>query len=208
MKHIKFLFLLALSITTELEAQEFNFGLKGGVNRSSVIGDFRDGYNGRISFHAGVFAEIPLKGKFSFHPELVYSSQGFTYSTESLNFDFADPVFRTNTRAWTARDFLTIPLVTRLNFTEKFSLEFGPQVGFLVRNYGEIFGERGSSSGNFRFDVGPIVGMGFDLNKFKIQARYFIGLSDLLRKSIFEERGISSNQFDSVFQLSIGYTIL
>lgn len=204
----KIFYLLVIIFSTNLGAQELNFGVKGGINRSSVIGDLSIDYNGRISFHAGVFAEIPLKGKFSFHPELLYSSQGFTFSVEEFRFDSLDPSVSNDSRAWTARDFLTIPLITRFNFTEKFSVELGPQIGFLIKSYGEALGDRGSFSGNFQFDIGPTLGVGYDVDKFKLQLRYFLGVSDLLRESIFEENGIDDNQFDSVFQLSIGYVIM
>lgn len=97
-----------------------------------------------------------------------------------------------------------MPLTTRYNFNDNFSIEFGPQIGFLLNTKGEAFGQSGSSSGNLKFDIGPTLGIGYDIaEKFKLQLRYFIGLSDLLRT----EGLIDSNQFDSVFQLSAGYVI-
>lgn len=79
MKQLVFLLSAFLAAFINLQAQDLDFGAKGGLNRSEVIGDFREGYKSRLSFHLGVFAEMPLKGRFSFHPELLYSSQGFTY---------------------------------------------------------------------------------------------------------------------------------
>ena len=55
-------------------------------------------------------AEIPIANRFSFQPELLYSGQG---SSVNLNY-------------------LNIPLMAKYNLTKEFSLEAGPQIGFLL----------------------------------------------------------------------------
>ncbi|PIB28791.1 hypothetical protein BFP77_09170 [Maribacter sp. 4U21] len=63
-------------------AQETTFGLKGGLNYSSVVGDLTDGIKFRFSGHVGLFLEIAFTEKFQLQPELLYSSQGFQFSTD------------------------------------------------------------------------------------------------------------------------------
>ena len=80
-------YLLALLLlvglgTTKTNAQQANFGVKGGFNYSSVVGDLTEGVKFRFSGHGGIFVEFELTDKLKFQPELVYSSQGFQFSSD------------------------------------------------------------------------------------------------------------------------------
>lgn len=55
-------------------AQETRFGIKGGLNYSSIVGDLTQGLKFRFSGHGGVFLEIDFSEKFKLQPELLYSS--------------------------------------------------------------------------------------------------------------------------------------
>ena len=67
---------------------DISFGLKGGLNFSMISGDDTDGLDGRIDFHIGVVNEIPISDKFSFQPEILYSSQGDKMSIDDIDIDF------------------------------------------------------------------------------------------------------------------------
>lgn len=209
MQKNSFLLLLLFVFYSTLHAQRIDFGVKGGLNYSDFLVEGDDVFEARSSFHAGFFIEVPFKGKFSFHPELLYSSQGYTTDFGRINLvNPGELILDNDDRASTARNFLAIPLITRFNFTDNLSIEAGPQIGFLLNTVSKFNGERNSSPGDFKFDIGPTLGFGYDIgDKFKVQLRYFIGLSDFLRRSDFEEQGINDDSFDSVFQLSVGYVI-
>ncbi|UWX55079.1 PorT family protein [Maribacter litopenaei] len=129
-KYVLFLFLFSL-FNTQTRAQDFNMGVKGGLNYSKTIAPGDDPFSARTSFHAGIFAEIPIRGKFSFHPELLYSSQGTKITLARLN-NFDRPEINQNDEVFVAKeDYLLIPLITRFNFNQSISLELGPQIGFL-----------------------------------------------------------------------------
>jgi len=187
--------LLLLLITTSLISQDFNYGVKGGLNYSKTIAPGDDPFSARTSFHAGVFAEIPVRGKFSFHPEILYSSQGTKIKYARLE-NFDSPLINQNDEVFVSKaDFLLIPLITRFNFNELISLEIGPQIGFLV------------SEGSF-IDYGPTLGVGFDLPKnFKVQLRSYLGISDIFRESFFEDEKLSDKTYYALLQLSVGYAI-
>lgn len=192
-KYVLFLFLFTI-IISQSKAQDFNMGVKGGLNHSKTIAPGDDPFSARTSFHAGIFAEIPIRGKFSFHPEILFSSQGGKIEYNRLNIN--DPSLNNNYGVVVAKeDYLLIPLITRFNFNQNISLELGPQVGFVV------------SGGSF-IDYGPTLGVGWDLpSNFTIQFRSYLGVSNVFRKSAIEDRGISDNFYYGLLQLSVGYSI-
>jgi len=203
----KLLLCCLILLSTQAFSQEPNFGIKAGVNYSDVFGDLTEGINAKPSIEAGFFAEFPLRGKFSFHPELLYSSR----RTSTFFTDYP-----TNSAGATGEGDLKlnqhniiIPLITKYNFNEKVSLELGPQLGFLVSTSAKFNEIKNSFSEDVKFDIGPTLGIGYDPNEnLKLQLRYFIGLSDFFRESASEEiNGIKNNQFNSVISLSAGFVI-
>ena len=60
-------------------AQEVKFGVKAGLNMSTVQGGY---YSGAVKpgFHIGGLAEIKLNDKFAIQPELLYSLKGSDYN--------------------------------------------------------------------------------------------------------------------------------
>ncbi len=194
MKIKKSIYILLIIISwSDLKAQDVDFGFKGGLNYAKTLVPGDDAFMARTSFHAGIFAEIPLKGKWSFHPEIMYSSQGSRFDLSRIQ-SFNDPFFNNNEDIIVDKaNFLLIPLITKFNFNELISLEVGPQVGFLV------------SEGSY-IDYGPTLGVGFDIqDKFKIQLRSYLGISDVFRKSIIENEKLGDKTYFALLQLSVGY---
>jgi len=82
-KHISFL-IIAILFATNLTAQDFSFGIKGGpsfasggtiTGNDSGVGNF-DGTvdaESKVTFHAGAFFEVRF-GKFLLRPEFIYST--------------------------------------------------------------------------------------------------------------------------------------
>ncbi len=71
----------------------------------------------------GVVAEIMVSDMFAVQPELIYSSQGSDYEESDEGFDFSGTV---------KLDYLNIPVMAKYYVAEGFSVEAGPQVGFLL----------------------------------------------------------------------------
>ncbi len=100
-----------------LKAQDVSFGLKGGLNISSLkVSNTSANYDPRISMHAGGLAHIHLTKQFAIQPEVVFSGQGFKTS--------GDEVYRLN--------YLNVPVLVQYMFDNGFRLQTGPQVGFLL----------------------------------------------------------------------------
>lgn len=174
-----------------LQAQEFNFGAKGGVNFATLTGDDVD-VDMRTSFHLGLVAEIPFATNFYFGPEVLYSSQG-----AKVNEDGFDGSFKL--------DYVQIPLMLKYYVGPGFSLEAGPQIGFLASSEVETEGVSVNMDDYFSsFDFGANLGLGYKFaNSMFLQGRYNLGLSNIWDSEEFDSG--DSELKNSVIQLSIGY---
>lgn len=178
---MKNLFLTAIVVllsATTLYAQSDDtttqFGVKGGVNLATITGDDVGDLDSRTSFHLGLFMEIPLSERFSFQPEVLYSSQGFSIS------DQADYKL----------DYIQVPLMAKIYIVKGLYAEAGPQFGFKVKE--EVDYETDSSGGEIIFDPDDSVIKDFDTNLalgagykfdngFSLSARYNLGLTSIVK---------------------------
>lgn len=187
---------LMLMSTAFISAQEFvYFGVKGGVNFSSFTGDGYDDFvdpEERTSFHLGLLAEIPVSDRFSIQPEVLYSAQGYDISS----MDGADDVeFQL--------DYINVPVLAKFYLFNRFSLEAGPQIGFLVNkeidtNPTGDGGDISINDDNYK-DVDFALGLGasYKFSNFFVSGRYNIGLSD-----IYDVEGVDAK--NSVIQAGVG----
>ena len=179
MKKVVLITVLTVLGLTEVHAQKINFGAKAGLNIASITGDNTDNLDPITDFHFGIQAEISISEKFSFQPELLYSGQG---SKVHLNY-------------------LNIPLMGKYYVSKGFSLEMGPQLGFLLSAKND---DTDAKDAFKSLDFGVNFGIGYKLdNGLNFSARYNLGLSD-----INDINGFSDKNRNGVFQLSIGYFFL
>ncbi len=201
-----FLFLFQSGIS-----QETHFGVKGGFNYSSVVGDLTDGLKFRLSGHGGVYLELEFSEKFKLQPELLYSSQGFQFSTDlaaiqngSANAPEND--FRTNVQF----NFITVPILGKFAINDLLDVEFGPQFGFLLNQVTKIkdldqntnseVDSKSTVSGDFQLDYGAAVGLGIKLtDNVSIAPRFYIGLRNRLNAL----PGLQN--YNASLQLSLNY---
>lgn len=186
---------LAIFVIANSNAQ-INFGAKAGVNFATITGDDVESFDSRTAFHVGVVAEIVISETFSFQPELLYSAQGADYSDEEFEGTFK-------------LDYLNIPLMAKFYVGEGFSLEAGPQIGFLLSakdEYdftGTAFKSEEEDIKEFVKDIdfGINVGVGYKLEGgLNFGARYNLGLSDA------NDSGDDSFTLkNSVIQAYVGY---
>ena len=188
----KMLLIAAIAVfgITSVNAQDVSFGAKAGLNIATIGGDGSDGVKSRTAFHIGGVAEISVSEKFSVQPELVYSAQGASQDFEGIEIDIN-------------YGYLNLPVMAKYYVADGFSLEAGPQLGFLLSAKGEGAGEevdiKDITSG---IDFALGFGAGYKLdNGLNFAARYNLGLSNI-------NDGEGSDQFsnqNNVFQISIGY---
>jgi hypothetical protein len=178
-------------------AQETKFGVKAGVNLATLGGDAED-VSSKIGFHVGGFAEFKISDKFAIQPELLFSTQGAKEEYSEEGFDVENKL---------NLSYLNIPVMAKFYVAEKFSLEAGPQIGFLLSakskvESGDFSGEVDVKDAYESIDFGVNFGAGYDFTEnLSAGIRYNLGLSNIAKT----EDGEDFKMNNSVFSLSVGY---
>ena len=166
--------------------QNVQFGVKAGVNLATLSGDVSD-LDSRFSFHLGAVAEIPLSEVFSVQPELLYSGQGFKAGDDVVKLDY-----------------INLPIMAKYYVADGFSIEAGPQIGYMLSAKSEIDDEGDVGYEYQLFDFGVNIGLGYKPNsELNLGIRYNWGLASIVNwfDEFFNDEKISN----SVLQISIGY---
>lgn len=191
-----------------LSAQEIKYGAKAGLNLSTFTGDDED-VKSLVGFHIGGFAEFKISDKFSVQPELLYSAQG-----GEREYSYSDEMGFVTGKETIKLGYLNLPVMAKYYVAPGFSVEAGPQVGFLLSAKNDydyrssFFGENLSDSGEIdikdnlkSIDFGFNFGAGYEFTEnIFVQARYNLGLS-----SINEDSESDIDVKNAVLQVSFGY---
>ncbi|MDQ3848078.1 MAG: PorT family protein [Thermoproteota archaeon] len=145
------------------------FGVKGGVNLSTLKGNMNNAADHRTAFHAGALAHIHMSPHFALQPEVLYSAQGAEYANNRR-----DKI-----------NYVNVPLLGQYMFTNGLRLQTGPQIGFLTK----AEAENGNVETDFKNSVKKTdfswsfgasyltrTGLGID-------ARYNLGLLDISKNN-------------------------
>lgn len=171
------------------QAQDIKFGAKAGLNIADFGGDAETS-GSRTGFHVGVIAEFKLTEQFSIQPELLYSMQGAKYETV-IDFDIVEQDMKL--------DYLNVPIMAKYYLFEGFSIQAGPQVGFLMSAKAEDEDVKDSFK-SIDFALNGGVGYELPLGVF-FQARYSAGLANIADGEGSDDYSINNN----VISLSVGY---
>jgi hypothetical protein len=184
-------FMAALFVMINAKSQGVHFGVKGGLNASSLNSSpSNDDMQTKIGFNAGVLAHIHTGNQFwAFQPELYYSSEGAKSKANNDNkLDLG---------------YLNLPVLIQYMFDNGFRLEAGPQVGFLMNAKNKV----GSTSTDVKDDLNGAVfsipaGIGYLTSTgLGVDERYNFGISNIYKESTTK---VHSNvfQFDVFYQFS------
>jgi long-subunit fatty acid transport protein len=169
----------AVFVFSFANAQDTKFGVKGGLSMSSTS---EEGASSLLAFHLGGFAEFKISDKFAVQPELLYSAQGAKFTGGNLNLNY-----------------INIPVMAKYYVADAFSIEAGPQIGFLMsaKSDGTDIKDACNST-----DFGLNLGAGYNLNEtMSLGLRYNMGLSNVIK----DVAGVSTDSKNSSIQLSFGY---
>jgi hypothetical protein len=170
---------LAVFAFSFANAQDTKYGVKGGLNMSN---NSADGSKSITSFHLGGFAQFKMNDKFAIQPELLYSAQGAKSDFGTFNLNY-----------------INIPVMAKYNVADAFSIEAGPQIGFLMSAKFESVDVKDTCNST---DFGFNLGAGYDLNEtMSLGLRYTMGLTNVQK----DVAGQASNSKNSNIQLSFGY---
>lgn len=186
------LFIL-LSVFAHCLCAQVQLGVKAGLNVSDVVinnsydPDVEPAFEMKPGFHAGVFFSADGDEKFGFAIELLYSSKGVR-AFEVINLHY-----------------VTIPLLVRYHFHEKFFAEIGPEIGYLV-NANSRYGNLNSTWDN-KMDIGLDGGIQYRLGKIFCGLRFNAGFSSVIRNPSSGPNGDRIRYQNRVAQFSISIPI-
>jgi len=182
-----------------VEAELFKWGIKGGVNFASIKNFDQlgaTGLSGYTGYHGGLFfgIKLPIVGV---QADVVYSLQGQK---------FEDVV--AGTESVLEQSYINIPVVAKISLIPLINLQAGLQYGILLKAAVDDVEEFDFGGGTTKVadqfksgDWSIVFGIGFDISKLILEARYNLGVSDLSATSITETTDGLKN---GVFQLSAG----
>lgn len=164
MKQSFFTIICLIFISTALQAQHANIGVKGGFNGYTIMGDNSSGFDPIPGYHFGLLGHFHMDRPIALQPEIVFSTQG--------------TLDKNNGNAKLNLNYVNIPLLIQYMHDNGFRLQAGPQLGILAS------AKSGSTDvkSNFKnYDLGisagisyvkPSTGFGYDI-------RYNHGLSNI-----------------------------
>lgn len=175
MKKIVFT-LFAVCIMFAASAQ-FKGGLKAGLNFANLSGDV-SGNSTLTSFHFGVYGQKALSDALTLQPELLYYGAGTSFDSDDVKINY-----------------LMIPIMFKYGLGDKFNIQAGPQIGFLMST--DPSDTKDILKGT---DFGLNLGAGVSFGKLSVDARYSIGLANIADADGFELK-------NNVIQLSVGFQL-
>ena len=172
----------------QVSAQQTHFGLKAGLNISSVPVEDDGDFSNKTGLHIGGLAHIHVSSHFAVQPEFVYSQQGGKRGGVTLKLNY-----------------LNIPVLAQYMTNDGFRLETGPQIGFLTSAKSktgnvELDLEDSFQSVDFAWAFGASYlipgsnGLGFDV-------RYNLGISN-----VSDQNGTTAK--NNVVQLGVFYQFM
>ena len=169
-----------------MQANSQSLGVKGGLNVSSIGGDSED-VEARIGYHAGVFYSLKINDVLGFQPEVVYSSQGAQAEDDDIKLK-------------AVYDYVNVPLMVKYYANENFTIQGGPQIGILTSAKAKFDGVDVDIKDDLEtIDLGIGLGLGYEINKLQIMARYNYGLTNTAKDSDDEHYP------NRVIQVGLGY---
>ena len=180
-------------ISFNAQAQDFNYGVKAGLNLSDLRGDLDTDL--RAFFHGGVYGNYMFSDQWGVQAELLYSGQGAKDENDS------DIKYKLS--------YLNLPILAKYYVTEAFSIELGPQLGFLLDSETDVSGdglEIDVDEIYKDFDLSVAAGLGYELEMgLNFGVRYNFGVTDIADSDVFFGDDAARN---SVIQVSVGYTFI
>lgn len=183
------------------------FGVKAGLNFANVTNVSSINGSSETGFHAGIFFGSFNKGIVGSRTELLFSQQGYGYSSDS-------------SKGSVRLNYIMLAQFLAINVTRYVQIQAGFQMGYLLNATNKSSESTGNQTADKildfynRFDYG--LGGGVEVHPFQgllIGARYNLSLSNLYKESSFTDPNNTSGvPYESgidfknnVVQLFVGY---
>ena len=157
----------ALLLFVTVTQAQFHIGGKVGVNMGKIDGQsFKDGFNS--GFQAGAFAEIDFTKSIGIQPELLFNQTNTKVSNTVVNFTPGETIHL---------NYLSVPVLLRLNASKLLTFHVGPQFSVLMNNHKTVGGNAVDAFKDG--DLAAVLGAQLNLGSLKVYGRYNIGLQNI-----------------------------
>jgi hypothetical protein len=197
----------AQRVMTMIEDNYMRYGLKAGVNFTSLYTRNVETTNMLRTIHLGGFARVPVAGGVSIQPELLYTLKG---AEVTYNDAIAVGIARYNLH------YIEVPLLLLVKVTPYVNVHAGPFFSFLlmgnVRNKAtsnQFDFERNVGSDNFnKLESGIAAGAALDMGAFGLGLRYSLGLTKIGRERIYDGTNyIFPDSRSGTFSLYVSFAV-
>lgn len=186
--------------------QKVSLSLRAGLNLAQIFGSGSQAFN-HFGFGGGAKLGWRFSNRWSFDPEVLYSMKGAARNPDIKNNDYYS--FSVDL------DYIDVPLLFNYHFKAgkklNFSVEFGPAIGFLVRQKAYENGSaiNSTNTGFNIYDISLMAGLNYYLPKgFALNVRFQNSIVPIQPTSGTLPWGVSSiniGQLNSVLNFSLLY---
>lgn len=204
-----------LMAATSAAAQTVTAGVKAGLALNSIpnAGQVIDQITGiesvdvssKVGLTAGGFVQFAFNDQFSLQPEMHFIMKG-------VNLDLEDNLGNASAKV----NYLEFPIFLRFNRSLNETLGgfamLGPTFGVKVGTGGTLSGVQGAVEGSRDFDIDPAIASrdfglafagGLEWQKFLIEARYVLGLTDIATDIYVHEDQLRNRTFSIMVGLRL-----
>lgn len=208
-KFLQFVLVLFLLVSPcSVYGQKIVGGVKTGINISNVYGLKGEGAEYRVGIYLGGYMNLPIKGRFLYNPEIVYSQQGWNSTLSDGNEVIGESKITLN--------YLNLqPATFKMYIGESglFNIIIGPQLGILLssRDKGEFLDEpKDRPLDNINtLDFSGVFGIGIDLpSALNLGARMNVGLTDISSDRREWPDGDRPPIKNIAYQIFVGYSFI
>jgi hypothetical protein len=166
----KILLVIVTACSMIITNAQTKFGIKAGLNITTVTGDNSNIFSSSVAAHAGGLVNFEVAKQFSIQPEAVLSIEGAKFSANGV----------TGRMSGT---FINIPLLAQYKSTSGFIVHTGPQLGLLMSANQKVTGQASESikddlkSTNFSWAFGA--GFQPKSSQLGFTVRYNLGISNI-----------------------------
>ena len=169
--------LIAAAIVCMSASAQIQFGAKVGVDATNFWGkDIKHGM--QLNYQAGLMMEYKFSPRFTIAPEVVFAAQGGEF--KAVDFHLGD--INVNNKVAYHTNYINVPVMMKFYTSPRFSIDFGPQVGFnvyskyTVEDFEAVDVKDGTKSVDFGLGLGGTYNL---TDKAFVQARYTMGLTNV-----------------------------
>ena len=172
MKNV-FAIIVLFFLATSGSAQGIHIGAKVGANLSDASGkSFQSGFH--FGYHAGIFSELMFTKKFGLAPEVLFSETNLRAGNSYTSLYGAVSLANVSD---IKLHYLSIPVLLAYNPIPFLTFHAGPQFGVLM-NQTKTLVANGTDAFK-KGDISVLAGAQLNVLKFRVYARYVVGLSNI-----------------------------